>query len=168
MIEGRAQLLRNTITKHENILRQFRQELNRRQTNNKSGNGSHHGLKKDRDFNSNDDSTRTIKIGDLAKAISVVLNVCKNRGLNKIEISHLTYRQVMPDGAFNININDPELGLGDVFDDADIVLKIDKISDSLIGLHLSQIASLLNYIGVRHPLLDPSSADLETKGDASE
>lgn len=96
-----------------------------------------------------------IEIKQILKAITTLLATCNERGLSDLKIPHHMYWCVDPDEAFKLESPQPELGVGDLFDDAEFVKNIEKLKPGLAGLHLTNIASLLNYIGSRYPSLGP-------------
>jgi hypothetical protein len=99
--------------------------------------------------------TIELKLEEIAYALEQLLDVCRKRGLSQIEVPHLTYWSVDAEDSFNTLLNQPPLLLGDIFDDAQSVKAISKDKDGLAGLHLSNIAALLNYLGSKYPSLGP-------------
>jgi hypothetical protein len=114
-------------------------------------------IKNEVDYNedqrSRDDEKIVISVDDICHALERLFKVCKDRGLHSIEVCHQTYWTVDPDDAFNSKLNNPTLGLGDIYDDAEFIKDFQGSDDGLAGLHFINIASLLNYMGSRYPSL---------------
>jgi hypothetical protein len=96
-----------------------------------------------------------LEIDQIISAVTLLLETCKDRGLSNLEISHQQYWCILPDEAFALSFPEPDFGVGDLFDDAEVVENIEKLKPGLMGLHLTNIASLLNYLGSRFPSLGP-------------
>jgi hypothetical protein len=100
------------------------------------------------------EETITISLREILAAIQMIVERAAANGLTEVTLGHDWYWCLDPDEAFDMVQPPPELIVGDLFDDAEIVARIENRKDGLIGLHLSQIASLLDYIGSEYPSLD--------------
>jgi hypothetical protein len=101
------------------------------------------------------EETITITVKQIREALSLLLETCEDRGLTKLTVSHQLYWCVDPTEAFEMKSPYPGLGVGDLFDDAEVLKNIQSLRPGLAGLHFTNIASLLNYIGNSYPSLGP-------------
>lgn len=104
------------------------------------------------------DDTITISLDDILHAIRVVFEVAKSRNLSKLTIGHNQFWCLDPDEAFEFR-EPPEHLVGDLYDGAEIIRDIEQLRPGLIGLNLTEIASVLNFIGSNYPSLSSTSSD---------
>jgi hypothetical protein len=97
----------------------------------------------------------TVTLQQVLEAIQMIFSRAEANGLRAVTVSHDWYWHINPDKAFDLSEPPPELFVGDLYDDAEVVRDIERIKDGLIGLHLTHIASLLDYIGSEYPSLTP-------------
>lgn len=100
----------------------------------------------------------TITLKQILDALSILVETCEIRGLTKLTVPHHLYWCVDRKEAFELKTPAPEQGVGDLYDDAEIVKNMESLRPGLAGLHFTNIASLLNYIGESYPSLGPDAA----------
>ncbi len=101
------------------------------------------------------DEKITVSLEQILTAIKLIFARAQVNGLSEVSLGHDWYWHLDPDKAFELSEPPPEMTIGDLYDDAEVVRDIDDIQDGLIGLHLMHIASLLDFIGSEYPSLTP-------------
>ena len=99
--------------------------------------------------------TITLSIDVLESTIGLLLKECKSRGLKKVVFPREIYWFINRDDAFDISNTTPELLVGNIFDDAEMVAAIPKNLAAADGVQMTFVANILSYIAVKYPMLLP-------------
>lgn len=99
--------------------------------------------------------TKTITLtGDqILHALTLLMQKCKSQGLQSFDFPMDLYWSLEPEKSFEMSLGEPELLVGNIYDDAETIPNIDDNFHALIGLDLSRIANILNYIAFKFPAL---------------
>lgn len=76
-------------------------------------------------------------------------HIIDKRGVDSIELDAELYWNIPEESRYDVLMNPPELDIGSLSDDWDLVSNMSKDDANIIAYQLAEIAPLLAYVGVR-------------------
>lgn len=97
-----------------------------------------------------DNTSKTVSLRDLEKVIRLILKNSQRELMSDgVKLEHDFYYHVALDEAFKISSKEPEVVVGQLYDDWDFLEKILEDEELGVSLMLDHVAPLLRYIAFK-------------------
>ena len=93
---------------------------------------------------------RKLKLSELEKALSIIFAHYREEGIEEFPLDMDYYWSIDKEQRYDPYKDPKDIGLGQLYDDAEAIERLLSSKDGAIGYHLVCLSTLLRYIGEHH------------------